>query len=101
MKIKLTESKLNQIVAESVKKVLNENTYNDSPILKWMEWCYNYTNPQEWIPTIWGGAMGDHMMKKFNAAYSKTDGRYTMEEFMRGLSIDNQRKLIDYVMGNF
>lgn len=26
MKIKLTESKLNQIVSESVKKVLNENT---------------------------------------------------------------------------
>ena len=50
--VRITENELKRIVNESVNKVIKENAYNDSPILKWMDWCYNYTNPQEWIPTI-------------------------------------------------
>lgn len=102
MKIKLTKNKLNQIVSESVKKVLNEGQYDDSPITKWVYWCFNYHYPQEWIPKLWGeGAMGEHMMKKFKFLYEKYGSNAVMNRFFVELDQENQQKLIDYVMSNY
>lgn len=102
MIVKLTENKLKQMIAESVNNILNESSYNDSPILKWVYWCYNYTFPQYWIPEIWGdGVDGKHLMKKFHAIYERNNGCHAMEDFMIELDSSNQQKLIDYVMNNF
>ena len=43
MKIRLTESKLKQIVAESVKRVLNENTDENYEIKKLLTNLYGWT----------------------------------------------------------
>lgn len=57
MKIKLSENKLKQIVAESVKKILRENNIDDyyamddafmkNPKNEFIEICDNFNNPKE------------------------------------------------------
>ena len=93
--------RINKAVNESFKR-LNEGQYDESPITKWVYWCFNYHYPQEWIPQLWGtGAMGDHMMKKFSFLYEKYGSNAVMNRFFVELDQENQQKLIDYVMNNY
>lgn len=94
--------RINKAVNESFKKVLKEGQHDDSPITKWVYWCFNYSFPQEWIPQIWGeGAMGEHMMKKFKEAYDVAKASGAMNRFFIELDRSNQQLLIDYVMNNY
>ena len=40
--------RINKAVNESFKR-LNEGQYDESPITKWVYWCFNFPFPQEWI----------------------------------------------------
>ena len=101
-KIRISENRLKDIIKESVTKVLNEGQYDNSPITKWVYWCFNYHYPQEWIPQLWGtGAMGEHMMKKFSSIYERYGSSAVMNRFFVELDQENQEKLIDYVLNNY
>lgn len=97
--------RINKAINESFKNMrnkLNEGRYDESPITKWVYWCFNYHYPQEWVPQLWGtGAMGDHMMKKFSFLYEKYGSNAVMNRFFVELDQENQQKLIDYVMNNY
>ena len=93
-KIQLTESQLNNIIKESVRTVINEGMADDSPITKWVYWCFNFHNPEEWMD-IFEGANPEYFMDKFRAC--KGD----MNRFFVELDSTNQQKLIDYVMNNY
>lgn len=93
--------RINKAVNESVKK-LNEGQYDESPITKWVYWCFNFPFPQEWIPQIeWNGAGADHFMNKFKEAYQSAGSKGVMNRFFVELDKVNQQKLIDYVMNNY
>lgn len=101
-KINISESRLKDIIKESVTRILNEGQYDDSPITKWVYWCFNYPYPQEWIPQIeWDGANADHFMSKFSDAYKTAGSSGAMNKFFIELDRGNQRKLIDYVLNNY
>lgn len=97
--------RINKAVNESFKNMrskINEGQYDNSPITKWVYWCFNYHYPQQWIPELWGnGAMGEHMMKKFKFLYEKYGSSGVMNRFFVELDQENQEKLIDYVMNNY
>ena len=93
-KIKITESILNRIVKESVNRVINEGVSDDNPIEKWIYWCYNYDNPEEWMG-IFKGAPAEHFMQKFSRL------RGDMNRFYLELDSRNRPILIDYVMNNY
>ena len=101
---KLNES-INRAVNESFKKMkhsINEGQYDNSPITKWVYWCFNFPFPQEWIPQIeWNGAGADHFMNKFKEAYQSAGSKGVMNRFFVELDKVNQQKLIDYVMNNY
>jgi hypothetical protein len=102
----ISSNQLSESVKRSVKKALaktlNEGKYDNSPITKWVYWCFNYHYPQQWIPELWGsGAMGEHMMKKFKFLYEKYGPSGVMNKFFVELDQENQEKLIDYVMNNY
>ena len=93
--------RINKAVNESFKK-LNEGQYDESPITKWVYWCFNFPFPQEWIPQIeWNGAGADHFMNKFKEAYQSAGSKGVMNRFFVELDKVNQQKLIDYVMNNY
>ena len=101
----ISSNQLNERINKAVDKTfkrLNEGQYDNSPITKWVYWCFNYHYPQEWIPQLWGtGAMGDHMMKKFKFNYEKYGSNAVMNRFFVELDSENQQRLIDYVMNNY
>lgn len=101
----ISSNQLNERINHAINKTfkrLNEGQYDESPITKWVYWCFNYHYPQEWIPQLWGtGAMGDHMMKKFSFLYEKYGSNAVMNRFFVELDQENQQKLIDYVMNNY
>ena len=93
--------RINKAVNESFKR-LNEGQYDESPITKWVYWCFNFPFPQEWIPQIeWNGAGADHFMNKFKEAYQSAGSKGVMNRFFVELDKGNQQKLIDYVMNNY
>lgn len=97
-----SENKLSEAVKKAVKKTLSEGRYDNSPITKWVYWCFNYSFPQEWIPAIWGeGAMGEHMMKKFSSLYKQYGASAVMNKFFVELDQSNQEALINYVLNNY
>ena len=93
--------RINRAVNKSFKR-LNEGQYDESPITKWVYWCFNFPFPQEWIPQIkWNGAGADHFMNKFKEAYQSAGSKGVMNRFFVELDEVNQQKLIDYVMNNY
>ena len=97
--------RINKAINESFKKMkhsINEGQYDNSPITKWVYWCFNFPFPQEWIPQIeWNGAGADHFMNKFKEAYQSAGSKGVMNRFFVELDKVNQQKLIDYVMNNY
>lgn len=89
-------------LSEGVKRNINEGQYDNSPITKWVYWCFNFPFPQEWIPQIeWNGAGAEHFMKKFQEAYQSAGSQGAMNRFFVELDKGNQQKLIEYVMNNY
>ena len=96
-KYRITEARLRNMINEAVVSVLNEGMGSD-PITKWVYWCYNYHNPQDWM-NIFDDP--NHMMKKFMHYYDTYGSDAVMNRFFVELSRGNQQKLIDYVMNNY
>lgn len=101
----ISSNQLNERINRAVNKTfkrLNEGQYDESPITKWVYWCFNFPFPQEWIPQIeWNGAGADHFMNKFKEAYQSAGSKGVMNRFFVELDKVNQQKLIDYVMNNY
>ena len=101
----ISSNQLNESINHAVNKTfkrLNEGQYDESPITKWVYWCFNFPFPQEWIPQIeWNGAGADHFMNKFKEAYQSAGSKGVMNRFFVELDKVNQQKLIDYVMNNY
>ena len=101
----ISSNQLNERINRAVNKTfkrLNEGQYDESPITKWVYWCFNFPFPQEWIPQIeWNGAGADHFMNKFKEAYQSAGSKGVMNRFFVELDKTNQQKLIDYVMNNY
>lgn len=91
--MRISEKRLNNIISESIKSVLNEGQYDESPIKKWVYWTFNYYNPEKWMD-IFEGAPKEHFMQKFEASRD-------MNSFFVELDSTNQDRLIDYVMNNY
>lgn len=101
-RLKITEKELTSIINESINNVLNEGQYDNSPITKWVYWCFNFHNPKSWIGEIkWNGADVNHFMNKFSEAYKVAGSQGAMNRFFVELDRGNQQKLIDYVMNNY
>ena len=98
MKYRMTESKLHDIIKESIANVLNEGVGGNDPITKWVYWCYNYHDPREWMQIF---DDPKHMMSKFMGIYKSYGSDAVMNRFFVELSVGNQRRLIDYVMNNY
>ena len=101
----ISSNQLNERINRAVNKTfkrLNEGQYDESPITKWVYWCFNFPFPQEWIPQIeWNGAGADHFMNKFKEAYQSAGSKGVMNRFFVELDKVNQQKLIEYVMNNY
>lgn len=101
----ISNSSLNEAISRAVNesfKRLNEGQYDESPITKWVYWCFNFPFPQEWIPQIeWNGAGADHFMNKFKEIYQSVGSKGVMNRFFVELDRSNQQKLIEYVMNNY
>jgi len=101
----ISSNQLNERINRAVNKTfkrLNEGQYDNSPITKWVYWCFNYHNPKEWITQIqWNGAEPQHFMNKFSEAYKIAGSQGAMNRFFVELDKGNQQKLIDYVMNNY
>lgn len=101
----ISSNQLNERINRAINKTfkrLNEGQYDESPITKWVYWCFNFPFPQEWIPQIeWNGAGTDHFMNKFKEAYQSAGSKGVMNRFFVELDKVNQQKLIDYVMNNY
>jgi hypothetical protein len=70
-------------------------------INKWVFWCYNFTNPKEWIYEIWKGVEADHLYNKFCGLYEIHGCRGVMQDFYTELDKENGKKLLDWVLTNY
>ena len=117
--VKLTESDLKKMVFEAFNEYGGElrhidttPKYNDrmttnasggpggEAIRKWVYWCYNFHNPEEWMD-IFEGAPREHFMEKFDNYYKRYGSEGVMTRFFLALDKNNQEILADYVMNNY
>lgn len=65
-------------------------------IRKYVYWTYNFSNPKQMIIDVWGnGCLGAHFLSKLEEC------GYNMHRFFIELSLDNQEKLIAWVLENY
>lgn len=70
-------------------------------INKWVYWCYNYTDPKEWIYQIWSGCIADHIYAKFKRLYEIFGYRSVMQDFYTELDKENRKLLLQWVLDNY
>lgn len=99
-KIKINERKLNGIIREATKKVLNERA-SMSPIRIWNYWCTNFT--YDFIDRAWADdkILAEHLKKKFDYYYNKVGSFGVMTKFYLELDSTNQKILEEYVLNNY
>ena len=99
--IKLSEKRLQQIVNESIKTVLNEGTSDGNLIEKWNYWCANYYD--DFIERAWADDpnMIKHLQSKFDYYYEAVGSYGVMTMFYLNLDYNNRRILEDFVVKNF
>ena len=107
--IRFSENDIKKIVKESVDNYLNNGTFEDEGISnsgcqqdvkKWVYWCFNFNDPQEWIGEL-QGAPAQHFMNKFEEYYDHYGADGVMNRFFLNLDSTNQEILINYVMNNY
>jgi hypothetical protein len=97
--MKINREELNRLIKESITKTLNESLYTD-PVTKWIYWCFNYTEPKEFIAVIAGGEnsyLYQHYLSKFNALYERVGADAVMNRFFLELDGEHRQKLLQYV----
>lgn len=107
--VTLSENDIKRIVKESIDNYLNNGTFEEEEstnggcqqdVKKWVYWCFNFTNPKEWM-NIFQGAPVQHFMEKFGEYYNQYGADGVMNRFFVNLDSTNQEILINYVMNNY
>ena len=106
----IDDNKFKRIIAESLDYLQNgtfeteNNIEGSSPfgdaIDKWVNWCFNFSNPNEWM-RIFQGAPTKHFLDKFENFYDTYGSSGVMNRFYKALDSTNQQILIDYVQNNY
>ena len=74
-------------MSKVIKKLLNEEMGSQSPINKFVYFCYNY--PHDFVNQIWGqDRMGTHLQAKFDSAYLKNGSKGVITAFYIELDRD-------------
>lgn len=97
----MRKDRLDRIISESIRRVINEGQSDGNPIEKWCYWCTNY-HP-DFIERAWADnpRMADHLEGKFSMYYNRYGSEGAMLIFYLNLDGENRRILENYVMNNY
>jgi hypothetical protein len=97
----MRKDRLDRIISESIRRVINEGQSDGNPIEKWCYWCTNY-HP-DFIEKAWADNpnMADHLKGKFSMYLNRYGSEGAMPIFYLNLDGENRRILENYVLSNY